>query len=174
MSSAGPRIVVVMGVSGSGKSTVAKTLADELGWVMLEGDELHPPANVTKMAAGHPLTDADRLPWLETIAHWIAERAAAGESAVIACSALKRAYRDILRSGVTGHPEATLTFIYLRGTHEELAHRVTTRHHKYMPASLLDSQLDTLEEPTDEPDAVTIDIERPPGEVAAAALAALG
>ncbi|MEV0251218.1 gluconokinase [Nocardia sp. NPDC050712] len=176
MSSAGPRprIVVVMGVSGSGKSTVASTLATDLAWPMLEGDELHPPANVAKMAAGHPLTDADRWPWLETIAQWIARRVEDGGSAVIACSALKGSYRDVLRQGVAGHPEATLTFIYLRATHEELRRRVTTRHHKYMPASLLDSQLATLEDPTGETDVVTIDVERPPHEVAAAARAAIG
>ncbi|GAB2676977.1 gluconokinase [Nocardia goodfellowii] len=168
-----PCIAVVMGVSGAGKTTVANLLAAHLGWEMLEGDDLHPPENIAKMASGHPLTDADRKPWLESIARWISARVEAGGSAVVTCSALKRSYRDVLRQAVAGHPEATLIFVYLHGSPEELHRRLVERKHHYMHASMLDSQLATLEQPTGEPDAVTIDIGGTPREVVAAAAAAV-
>ncbi|WP_067825049.1 gluconokinase [Nocardia inohanensis] len=168
-----PYIAVIMGVSGSGKSTVAESLAAQLGWDLLEGDDLHPPANIAKMAAGHPLTDADREPWLEAIAAWIAEHVAAGKSGLVTCSALKHAYRDILRRPLIGHSEAELTFILLSGSREQLQQRVTTRPGHFMPPSLLDSQLATLEAPTPDERIVTIEIGSPPAVVAAEALEAL-
>lgn len=169
-----PQIVVLMGVSGSGKSTVAGILATRLGWDLLEGDDLHPAANIAKMHAGHALTDADRRPWLEAIAHWMSEEVSAGRSGLVTCSALKHSYRDILRQAMTGHPEAVLTFVHLTGSRELLQHRLTARMDHFMPPGLLDSQLDTLEAPAaDERDVVRVEIGPPPAEVAAATLTAI-
>ena len=136
----GPRFVVVMGVSGSGKSTVAQRLADRLHWDLLEGDDLHPPANVEAMAAGRPLTDAERRPWLEAIGRWVDVRASAGESAVLTCSALRRSYRDVLREG-----RPSLCFCHLAVDPGEVKRRMEVRTGHFMPASLLPSQLATLE-----------------------------
>ena len=145
--------VVVMGVSGSGKTTVAERLADKLGWRFVEGDRLHPPANVEKMRQGIPLTDADRAPWLDRIGEELKTWAAEGRSGVMTCSALKRAYRDRIRSA---RPD--VRFVYVKGSEALIAARVAARHHEYMPASLLRSQFDTLEEPTlGEPGVVTVD-----------------
>jgi gluconokinase len=135
-----PRVVVVMGVSGSGKSTVARALADRLGCALLEGDDLHPLANVAAMAAGRPLTDAERRPWLEAIGHWVDRRAAEGVGAVVTCSALRRSYRDQLRDG-----RPTLTFCHLTVDPAVLERRMALRSGHFMPASLLPSQLTTLE-----------------------------
>lgn len=132
--------VVVMGVSGSGKTTVAKELVARLGWVYAEGDDFHPPANVEKMRSGHALTDADRWPWLNSIARWIGEHEAAGVDAVVTCSALKRAYRDLLRDS---HPSVWFAHVYV--SPEVLRDRLGRRTGHHMPASLLDSQLATLE-----------------------------
>ncbi|AYF76950.1 gluconokinase [Nocardia yunnanensis] len=172
-SSAPPHIVILMGVSGSGKSTVAGMLVSTLGWDLLEGDDLHPPANIAKMAAGHALTDADREPWLHAIADWMSKEVSAGRSAIVTCSALKRSYRDILRAGMAGHPEAMLTFLHLTGSRDDLQRRLTARMDHFMPPGLLDSQLDTLEAPGPDEHIVGIPIGPPPREVAAAALAAL-
>ena len=150
-------IVVLMGVSGCGKSTVGGVLAGRLGWPLAEGDDLHPPENVAKMAAGHPLDDDDRRPWLERIRAWIDGRLAAGESGLVTCSALKRRYRDVLRG--TG---GDVVFVYLHGTREQLLARLTTRQGHFMPASLLDSQLADLEPPEPDERAVRIDIGPPP------------
>ena len=131
-----------MGVSGCGKTAVAEELRRLLGWKFQEGDDLHPPANVEKMRAGRPLDDADRRPWLERVAQWIDERLAAGEPGIITCSNLKRAYRRITigeRKGVT--------LVFLRAAEPVLAARLAQREHRYMPASLLRSQLRILEEP---------------------------
>ena len=145
-------IIVVMGVAGCGKSTIGSALAARLGWPYQEGDDFHPPANVAKMRAGKPLDDADRQPWLAGIAHWMDARMHSRRPAVIGCSALKRSYRDFLREG---RPQ--VWFLYLRVPRETLQQRVQARCHEYMPASLLDSQLATLEEPThDEPRAIII------------------
>lgn len=132
--------IVIMGVTGTGKTTVMEALADRLHWPRAEGDEFHPAANIEKMRAGHPLDDADRWPWLEAIAAWIGERERAGESALVACSALRRAYRDLLRRG---HP--SVWFVQLVAPRGVLADRVEHRRGHYMPVSLLGSQLDTLE-----------------------------
>jgi gluconokinase len=131
---------VVMGVSGSGKTTVARALADRQGWLFAEGDDFHPAANVAKMAAGHPLDDSDRAPWLDALADWIGARERAGESCVLTCSALKRAYRDRLRDG---HP--SVLFLQVDVPVDVLRARLSHRRDHYMPASLLDSQLATLE-----------------------------
>ncbi|WP_307855869.1 gluconokinase [Nocardioides faecalis] len=136
--------VVVMGVSGTGKSTLARALGTELGLTMGEGDEHHPPANVAKMAAGHPLDDADRAPWLAALADWTARRHEAGQGTVLTCSALRRPYRDVLRAAV---PEETL-FVHLTGSADVLSSRITARmtgREHFMPPSLLESQLRTLE-----------------------------
>lgn len=136
------RIWVVMGVSGSGKSSIAEGLHRKFGWPFQEGDELHPKANVDKMSAGIPLDDADRAPWLAACAAWIHARHDAGETALLTCSALKRRYRDTLTQGA---PD--VWFLYLKVPQEVLQHRVANRQHHYMPSSLLPTQLATLEEP---------------------------
>lgn len=147
-------IILLMGVSGGGKTTVGERLADRLGWSYREGDALHPPENVAKMAGGTPLTDADRMPWLAAVAAWIDARRAAGKSGVISCSALKRSYRQTL---IGDRPDVRL--VYLQGTRDQLAARLAGRTSHFMPAGLLDSQLATLEEPTavERPLVVTID-----------------
>ena len=132
--------IVVMGVSGSGKSTVAAGLVDRLGWEFAEGDDFHPAENVAKMRAGIPLDDEDRWPWLRRLAAWIGEHERAGRSVVVTCSALKRSYRDLLREG---HP--SVWFAHVTADAALLQERVAHRTGHYMPASLLDSQLATLE-----------------------------
>ena len=138
--SAGTTSVVVMGVSGSGKSTVAAALVERLGWEFAEGDDFHPPANVEKMRSGTPLDDDDRWPWLRSLADWIGEREEAGTSVVVTCSALKRSYRDLLRDG---HP--SVWFAHVTADADLLRERVEKRAGHYMPSSLLESQLATLE-----------------------------
>jgi len=146
-------ILVVMGVSGCGKSTIGNALAARLGWVYAEGDDFHPQANVDKMRAGKPLDDADRQPWLAAIAQWMDAQADSQRPGVIGCSALKRSYRDFLRKD---RPQ--VWFLYLRVPRAILQRRLEMRHHEYMPPSLLDSQLATLEEPADdEPRTLTVD-----------------
>ena len=135
-------VLVMMGVSGSGKTTVAKGVADRLGWQMLEGDKLHPPANIAKMSAGTPLDDEDRWPWLHAIAAAIDDWRTKGVSGVVACSALKRAYRDILIGSRTD-----VVLVYLQGSHDLIATRMAARHGHFMPPGLLDSQFAALEEP---------------------------
>jgi gluconokinase len=137
-------IVVVMGVSGAGKTTVGAALAARLGWDFLDADEFHPAANVAKMAAGTPLTDTDRWPWLDRLNAELRVHEARGASAVLACSALKESYRERLMARLR---EARL--VHLRGEFESIRARMETRKHKYMPASLLQSQFDTLEPPAD-------------------------
>lgn len=144
-------ILVLMGVSGCGKSTVAGLLAGRLGWDLAEGDDMHPVANIAKMSAGESLTDADRWPWLARVADWIHAEAAAGRSGVVTCSALKRSYRDVLRG-------PGVTFVHLAGPRELIARRLATRHGHFMPAGLLDSQYATLEPPGPDEQAITIAI----------------
>jgi gluconokinase len=160
--------VVVMGVSGSGKTTVAERLAGKLGWRFIEGDRLHPPANVEKMRQGIPLTDADRAPWLDRIGEELKRWAAEGGSGVMTCSALKRAYRDHIR---LARPD--VRFVYLKGSEALIKSRVAARHHEYMPASLLHSQFEALEEPSPDELVVTVDAGGSPDAEVAAIIAAL-
>ena len=158
-------VIVLMGVSGSGKTTVGQLLARALGGEFAEGDAFHPPANVEKMRRGIPLDDPDRRPWLETLARAIADWLAAGRTVVLACSALKRSYREILRGG-----RREVHFVYLKGDADLIRARLAGRRGHYMPASLLDSQLAALEEPKS---ALTIGIEGRPEEIVAQILSAL-
>jgi gluconokinase len=167
----GPRRIalVVMGVSGSGKSTVAAGIAEALGLGFIDGDGLHSPESVARMQAGTPLTDADRWPWLGRIAARLADDAASPAGLVIACSALRRAYRDRIRGGAPG-----VRFVFLDGSGELIRSRMAGRTGHYMPESLLASQLQTLEPPgADEPDVQRLAIERPVREVIDAAVGAL-
>ena len=145
-----------MGVSGSGKSTVAGALAESLGWLLAEGDDFHSPANIAKMHAGTPLTDDDRAPWLKSIAAWIDVRRQDGEPAIVTCSALKRTYRDLLSGG---RPE--VLFVYLKGSQAVMAEHLAGRHGHFMPASLLASQFETLEEPGPDEPVLTVDDDQP-------------
>jgi gluconokinase len=163
-----PLSLVVMGVSGVGKTSVAHALVARTGWTFQEGDDLHPEANRAKMAAGHPLDDDDRWPWLYRIAHWIGTQEAAGKGAVITCSALKRAYRDTLDEG---HP--SVRFVHLVATDDVLTDRITHRQGHFMPASLLRSQLDTLEPLQSDEPGVAVDTDGDPDAIADRALAAL-
>ena len=160
--------IVVMGVSGCGKSTVMAALADRLGWATAEADDFHSAANVARMRSGHPLTDEDRRPWLEALAAWIGERERAGESAIVTCSALKRAYRDLLGRG---HP--SVWFAHLVVEEAVIADRLDHRQGHYMPATLLASQLDTLEPLRPDEPGAAIAANRPPQEIAADILARL-
>lgn len=148
--------LVIMGVAGTGKTTVMDALADRLGWPTAEGDEFHPPANVEKMRLGEPLGDADRWPWLESIAAWIGERERAGESALVTCSALRRAYRDLLRRG---HP--SVRFVHLVAPRSVLEERMRHRSGHYMPVSLLTSQLESLEPLAPDEPGIVIPADRP-------------
>jgi carbohydrate kinase (thermoresistant glucokinase family) len=149
-----PVILVVMGVSGSGKTTVAKELADALSCRFQEGDELHPPANVEKMSRGVPLTDADRGPWLDKIASEIDQWRADGQSGVLTCSALKRDYR----AKIIGD-RSDVTLVYLSGSYELVKQRMAARRNHYMPIALLDSQFATLQPPGPEEHPITVDIQ---------------
>ena len=162
-------VVVVMGVSGSGKTTVGALLAGRLGWPFADGDDFHPPANVEKMHAGIPLTDEDRWPWLRAIAAWIDERRAAGEHGVVACSALRRSYREVLRGG---RPDVRL--VYLKGDKALISRRQAARHGHFMPTSLMDSQFATLEEPGSDEAAIIVSVEPRPQQIVEAVLGALG
>lgn len=146
-----PTLLVMAGVSGSGKSSVGRRVADRLGWPFLDGDSLHSPANIAKMRADQPLDDADRLPWLDAISRWMDARQAEGTSAVIACSALKQRYRDRLRHG---HPD--VQFIWLKVDRAELARRLDQRTGHFMPAALLASQLAAWEPPAPDEPVMTI------------------
>ena len=154
--------IVVMGVSGCGKSTVAKQLSDRLGWPMAEGDDFHSAVNKTKMASGTPLTDEDRKPWLETIRDWIDHTPS---HAIITCSALKRSYRDILRGA-----RSRVRFLHLDGSPQVLGQRMAARKGHFMPAALLVSQLETLERLGPEEDGTVVDIDRSEEEIVDLAL----
>ncbi len=157
------RSVVVMGVCGCGKSTVGRQLAAALGAEYVEGDEFHPPENVARMAAGIALTDEDRQGWLEALARQLAAARGAGRTLVLSCSALKRSYRDVLRRGA---PD--ILFVHLTGSRELLAQRMNARAGHYMPASLLMSQLATLEPPGPDENALSFDIAQVPEAIVAA------
>ncbi len=156
-----PVIVVVMGVSGSGKTTVSALLAAALGCQFQEGDELHPPENVEKMRAGAPLTDADRMPWLHKIAEEIDSWRARGESGVLSCSALKRSYRDIIIGD-----RSDVTLVYLMGSYDIIRRRIAARHDHFMPVALLDSQFASLQEPTPDERPIIVDIGGRPADMA--------
>jgi len=151
---AAPCALVVMGVSGSGKSTIAEHLASRIGWIFEDGDQFHPASNISKMHAGRPLTDDDRWPWLRAIAAEIDRVCQAGEHVVIACSALKRAYRDILV-----HGRRDVRIIYLDGTQQLIADRLAKRTGHFMPPDLLPSQFRTLEPPGSDENPVTVSID---------------
>jgi carbohydrate kinase (thermoresistant glucokinase family) len=154
--------LVVMGVSGTGKTTIAEALRRDLGWAFVEGDDLHSPANVAKMSAGTPLTDEDRWPWLETIVAWTATEDAGQRDTVVSCSALRRSYRDLLRTA----PGRTV-FVHLTGTAELLAERMAGRSGHFMPSALLQSQLSTLEPLQPDEDGITVDVDDSAGAIAA-------
>jgi len=159
------RVLIVMGVSGSGKTTVGPLLAAALGWSYAEGDQYHPPANIAKMKSGRPLTDADRAPWLAGMATAIDEWLAADRPTVLACSALKRSYRDALKRG---HQD--VGFVWLKGDRETIAARLAGRRGHFMPAALLESQFRTLEEPAD---AIEVDVRETPERIVATVLKVL-
>jgi carbohydrate kinase (thermoresistant glucokinase family) len=163
-----PHIAVIMGVSGSGKTTIGRVLARRLGWLFLEGDALHPPENIAKMKAGHPLDDEDRAPWLAAVAARIDQWRDDGKCGVVACSALKRCYRDIIIGG-----RADVRLIYLEGSRALIGERLAQRHDHFMPASLLDSQFAALEPPDPEEDAITVSVDAPVDTMAAQLAAAL-
>jgi gluconokinase len=163
-------VLVVMGVSGAGKSTIAALLALRLGWIYEDADWFHPAANVEKMHYGHPLTDDDRWPWLQGIAAWIDATRRAGGHGVIACSALKRAYRDVL---IGDRPWARL--VYLKGDRSLIARRIALRQgHHFMPASLLDSQFAALQEPGEDEHPIVAPIDARPHDIVEIIVAKLG
>lgn len=157
-------LIVVMGVSGAGKTTVGRVLAASLGAAFLDADDFHPAENVAKMRAGKPLDDADRAPWLGRLHDELDRRGAGGESVVLACSALKQSYRETLSRGLD------VRYVHLTGSRETIASRLATRSGHYMPPALLDSQLAALEPP---PDAIVVDVGAPPDAIAAQVRAAL-
>jgi gluconokinase len=152
-------IVIIFGVSGAGKTTVGKLLARELGWRFVEADDFHPPANIKKMRSGDPLTDKDRWPWLERLRQQIERSLSVGENAVLACSALKRAYRDRLRLG------NEVKFVFLRGDYALVEKQLRSRHGHFMDANLLQSQFDDLEEPQPDENVLTIELGRTPEKI---------
>ena len=152
-------IVTIFGVSGAGKTTVGKLLARELGWRFIEADDFHPAANIEKMRSGHPLTDGDRWPWLDCLRKQIEQLLSAGENAVLACSALKRAYRDRLRVSLE------VKFVFLRGDYALVEKQLRSRRGHFMDANLLQSQFDDLEKPHPDENVITIDLGRTPEEI---------
>jgi gluconokinase len=168
MASSAPLQVVVMGVSATGKSTVAEGIAGALGWTFVEGDDLHPEANVAKMASGQPLTDEDRAPWLDRVNAAAREHAAAGLSCVLTCSALKRAYRDRLSDGVEA-----MFFVHLDAGYDVLEPRMAQRERHFMPTGLLRSQFDTLEPLAPDEDGEVVDVAGSRAEVLERALGAV-
>jgi len=163
---AGVSAIVVMGVSGAGKSTVGRLIAARLDCPFRDADSFHPKANIEKMSRGEPLTDADRWPWLNAIAAWIAEHRAAGTTCVVTCSALKRVYRDI----VTDRQRADVRLVYLKGDMALIEARLKARKGHFMPPALLHSQFDALEEPSADESAIVVSIDATPEEIAAQAL----
>jgi gluconokinase len=164
-----PAVVVVMGVSGAGKTLIGKLLAERLGWEFADGDEFHPLENVKKMRSGVPLTDEDRLPWLQAIAEWVDEMRANGNPAVTASSVLKRSYRDV----IIGERE-DVRLVFLEGSPELIAQRVAARRGHYMPANLLDSQFATLEPPSPDENAIRVSIEPSPDKIVSNIIEQLG
>src|ERR1700674_5502908 len=163
-----PAVMIVMGVSGSGKSTIGALLARRLQWEFEDADWLHPTSNVDKMHSGIPLTDEDRWPWLDAVAAWIDQMRRSGGHAVVACSALKRRYRDVLIGDRTD-----VRLVYLKGDETLIARRFATRHEHFMPRSLLHSQFEALEEPGADENPIIVSITPEPREIVARILSAL-
>ncbi len=155
-----PTMLLLMGVSGSGKTTTGQRLARKLGWVFRDADDFHPPANIEKMRAGVALTDEDRWPWLEAIGHWLDLQRLHGGRAVVTCSALRRAYRDKVL-----HGRSDVKLVYLKGSKALIGDRLSRRQHHFMPTSLLDSQFATLEEPARDERALVVSVSRAPNSV---------
>ncbi len=155
------QVLVVMGVSGSGKSTIAALAAERLGWIFVDGDSFHSPEHIAKMHAGIALDDEDRAPWLARIAAWIRQRLEAGESGIIVCSALRRAYRDVLTGG-----SRRVRIVYLKGERSLIAARLAGRHGHFMPSGLLDSQFAALEPPGPDEHAIVVGIAESPEAIA--------
>ncbi len=164
----GRPVVVVMGVTGSGKTTVGRLLADRLGVEYADGDAFHPPENVAKMAYGLPLDDEDRRPWLEALGEWIGERSRAGRGGVVSCSALRRRYRDTLRQA-----DPRLWFVHLDADRETIIHRVSTRHGHFMPVALVESQFRALEPLLPDEPGIVVDASLPLTEIVDTALSLL-
>lgn len=163
-----------MGVSGSGKSTVAEGISERLGWTFAEADEFHSQANIDKMSAGMPLTDEDRAPWLRDLAAWMAEHSARGEDTVITCSALKRSYRDVLRADVLALDAGDrVVHVHVHGPFEVIEDRMEGRSGHFMPESLLQSQFDTLEPLAPDEDGFVLDVRETPEELISEAVARL-
>lgn len=152
-----PGVIILMGVSGAGKTTIGRRLAAALGWTFFDADDFHPPENVARMARGEPLTDADRAPWLDRLHDLVAQRLATGEPAVLAASALKREYRERLLAGDPG-----VVLVFLQGEYKLIYRRLSQRKDHYMPAALLQSQFAALEPPHD---ALVVDIDQPPAAI---------
>lgn len=165
--SSDPLIIIVMGVSGCGKSTIARFLGQKIAAHVKDGDELHPASNIDKMAAGIPLSDEDRLPWLQDVARYAEQHARQHRICVIACSALKHNYRTILNQA------GNVVYVFLQGSRQLIASRMHKREGHFMPESLLDSQLEALEDPRSEPNVVTVGIEPEPAVIAENAVKAL-
>jgi carbohydrate kinase (thermoresistant glucokinase family) len=163
------RVIVLMGVSGSGKSTVGNALASALGWEFRDADSFHPPNNVEKMSRGVPLNDEDRAPWLKAIAAWIDDRLATGRTGIVSCSALKRAYRQVLLDGRSG-----VGLVHLRGDFDLIAARMAARRGHFMPLSLLENQFQTLEEPGPDEHALAVSIDASADNIAQKIVAAFG
>ena len=164
-----PLVIVLMGVAGCGKSTTGAALAKALGWPFRDADSFHPPGNIAKMSSGAPLTDEDRMPWLAAIAHWIDERCGQGEPGIVSCSALKRAYRQRIIGA-----RSRVRLVYLKGDKDLIGRRLEARRHHFMPASLLESQFATLQEPRAGEDPVTVNAAMSPRRVVAIILERLG
>jgi len=160
-----PSVLVVMGVSGCGKSTTAAAIAESLGWPMLEGDSLHPAANILKMSAGTPLNDEDRDPWLREIGRHVEDWTARGGTGVVTCSSLKRRYRDTIARG-----SDKVCFVYIQGLQSEIAPRLNRRTGHFMPSTMLDSQFAALEEPAENEIVLYVDVTATCDEIVAAAL----
>jgi carbohydrate kinase (thermoresistant glucokinase family) len=169
MSNKAPLVIVLMGVSGCGKSTVGTELSRRLGWPFRDADSFHPPANIDKMSRGIPLADADRWPWLGAIAQWIDDRLAHGAPAIVSCSALKRAYRQHIIGGRSG-----VALVYLKGEIGLIAARLDRRTGHFMPRALLASQFEALEEPQPEERPIVVSVAEPPASIAATVIAELG